>query len=284
MVGEFRRQFRWRKCKLSYGYADDFVLHQWQERTNVELLFLLYRLFFVSSILVIGYITLRMSLFENIPLWKRLIYASNWILFVCFLSAFLGAIVVCCNFAFQHEQNTKIYLEDRPYLMKLYWLVNTIAIDCSIVMFLAFWVIAHSRKTNISILTKIYHTVLPLYMIMDFWISSLPVRIMHYYITLIYALTYLGFTVVYEAAGGINIEGNPYIYSMLHWKAHPVKAVLHSFLTLCCLLVIRFFVYGMHRLKNILSRWIFDDEIGNLETGRSFASADDSLSNLAVLR
>lgn len=284
MVIEFKRQFRWRKLKLHYGYPDDFVLHQWQETTSIELLYVIYRVFFVTTLLVITYITLRQSLFENVPTLRRTIYISNWILFICLVSAFLGAILICCNFAFQYENNTQTYLENIPCLIKSYWLTTTIALDGSLITFIFFWILIYPLELHISLTSKMYHTLVPLFMLMDFWINSIPVRILHFYISFIFALVYILFTVVYEMAGGVNIEGRPYIYSVICWRKCAAHAILYCILALVFVVVVRFLLYGMHRFKNFLSKWIFDDEIRTIEAGRSYASADSSLSNLAYLK
>ena len=60
----------------------------------------------------------------------------------------------------------------------------------------------------------------------DRWITGMPVRVLHFYLPMIFGTCWAVFAVVYTKVGGTNYEGDPYIYrvcilllqSMKVWK------------------------------------------------------------------
>lgn len=70
------------------------------------------------------------------------------------------------------------------------------------------------------------HLLNSIYVILDAFVTATPVRLVHVIYNAIVGTTYLVFTVVYWAAGGVNMYGKPYIYSVLDWskpdKAAPI--------------------------------------------------------------
>ena len=54
-------------------------------------------------------------------------------------------------------------------------------------------------------------------MLIDVFFSSTPYRIAHFHHSMAYALLFLIFSWVYYQLGGVNGDGNRYIYPQLDW-------------------------------------------------------------------
>ena len=53
-----------------------------------------------------------------------------------------------------------------------------------------------------------------IFILIDIWITAMPIRALQFYIPTGYGLLYILFTIAYAYAGGTNTEGNPYVYSV----------------------------------------------------------------------
>lgn len=50
--------------------------------------------------------------------------------------------------------------------------------------------------------------------LIDFWITAVPVRVLHFYLPVIFSICWVLFSVIYDYAGGTNYGDYPYIYSV----------------------------------------------------------------------
>ena len=88
------------------------------------------------------------------------------------------------------------------------------------------FIFADPEHFDVQIVNITTHAVNVAYVVLEFCISGIPVRILHFYQIFIFGLVYCTFTVIYWMAGGTNNHGKPYIYSVLNYGKDPEKAAL----------------------------------------------------------
>ena len=168
------------------------------------------------------------------------------------------------------------------YLFKLTWITNTIALDCSIGVAISYFLLTSYYHIDVSLNNKIFHCFQPLYMLMDFWINAYPIRIMHSYVNVIFGSTYIIFTMAYYFCGGTNFEGNPYVYTTMDWGNHPYSASVHSTIALALVIAIRFAIYGMFRLKEVIRKRLFACIVSDTDLLRSGRNVPIAVSGSAL--
>ena len=67
-------------------------------------------------------------------------------------------------------------------------------------------------------LSGVTHLANSVYVLLDLFITAMPVRLFHVIYPSIYAVVYCVFTVIYWAAGGVNDSGFHYVYKSLDWN------------------------------------------------------------------
>lgn len=95
----------------------------------------------------------------------------------------------------------------------------------------------------ITFLNAAVHAVNGIYVIIDIFITGIPIRILHTYMLIIYGLIYIAMTLIHWAAGGSAI------YPMLDWEEKPGLAagtvVIMSVIGAPCFQLILFFLYWL---------------------------------------
>ena len=82
---------------------------------------------------------------------------------------------------------------------------------------------------TLTLLSAITHLFNSVYIVVDLFVTAMPVRLFHFVYPMIYAIVYIIFSVIYWAADGVNQNGFDYIYEPLDWDS-PGTAALYSLL------------------------------------------------------
>lgn len=78
---------------------------------------------------------------------------------------------------------------------------------------------------------------------------------MHFYQPLVFVLSYVVFSIVYWAAGGLSPFGQPYIYAILDWEKPYRTVPLVVFGLMIGMPLIHVFVWMLHHFRdNCLSK------------------------------
>ena len=59
-----------------------------------------------------------------------------------------------------------------------------------------------------------HHGINALIAVIDAFITGMPIRVLHFYLPILFGIAYGIFSVSYDFAGGTNPSGSPYIYSV----------------------------------------------------------------------
>lgn len=115
------------------------------------------------------------------------------------------------------------------------------------------------------------HIANSVYVLVDVFATAIPVRLLHFLHVLIFATVYVIFTVVYWAAGGTNIYGEPFIYSVLDYGNKPSTAADWLIGVYVGLIFIHCAIYALYRLRVLVSGLCRrrDTSVGCLKEGTS---------------
>ena len=60
--------------------------------------------------------------------------------------------------------------------------------------------------------TVISHGLNAIFVMLDIWITAMPIRVLHFYAPMLFGVVYVIFSVIYDYSGATNAKGNTYIY------------------------------------------------------------------------
>ena len=114
--------------------------------------------------------------------------------------------------------------------------------------------------TGLDLANTNTHIANTVYCVLEICFTAIPVRLLHFYQSSLFAIGYVLFTLAYWKAGGIGIHGEPYVYSIFDYGNKPL-ASLKWFWTLLALniilhcvifsiILLRRFVFGRCRQRN----------------------------------
>jgi hypothetical protein len=90
--------------------------------------------------------------------------------------------------------------------------------------------------------------------ICDILVSGRPCRLMHFYHPLVVILAYIAFSSIYWAAGGVNSNGNSYIYPVLDWDNLGLTVPFVTIGLFIALPVVHTLLWSLHKLRDYLLR------------------------------
>lgn len=113
-----------------------------------------------------------------------------------------------------------------PWYFKIQWAMQYMMCPSEIFITGLYWYLeydpgeAHFYSVNV-------HGVGLLLAVVDFLLVANPFRFLHVIYLTLYSITYFAFTLIYYLAGGLNPEGETFIYEgVLDWGASPGMTVV----------------------------------------------------------
>ena len=109
------------------------------------------------------------------------------------------------------------------WYQKIHWVLYNTSIPLEIGIAILYWALLYNPAVVIGSAGVNFNTHLTpaLIALLDVWISSILLNIYHFYMILLYGVVYGAFSLIYFAAGGMDQEGNRYIYSILDYGGNP---------------------------------------------------------------
>ena len=137
---------------------------------------------------------------------------------------------------------------------KFLWFIHVISATGAIWITVGYWtVLVGNDPIDASNITK--HGLNSVFMVLDTFLSSIPVRLLHALYVLLYFLIYIAFSVVYWLLGGTNPQGQPYIYSALNYNDFsPTFGGLLVIFLLVVLPVLHLILFGITKLRDHLHK------------------------------
>ena len=212
---------------------------------------------------------------------KLFIFLTNWtflILNLYFLQATtLTLYALCCECKTRREaspsttetqvvemgsgddsanQNEKATTEAREedalrLPQKILWLFYIISANAGLLVTAGYWTVLFEEDEPVDANNVTKHALNSVFMVIDTFLSSIPVRLFHSVYPLLYIIVYLAFTVIYWQLGGTNIQGQPYIYSLLDYNNFEASTgCIIAFFLLLVQPVLQLMLFGLVKLRD----------------------------------
>lgn len=132
----------------------------------------------------------------------------------------------------------------------LSWLLFNACYASALVITGGFWVLIYRPGDSVSLSTAITHASNSIYVIIDMFVSAVPVRVVHVWVPQTWSVIYGVFSFVYCALGGTGLYQLPYIYPFLDYKKSPGVAVSFMFIALLLILpVSQLLLFLLYRIR-----------------------------------
>lgn len=136
---------------------------------------------------------------------------------------------------------------------KLFWLLHIISANSGLLVTVGYWTVLFEEDEPVDLNNITKHALNSVFMVIDTFLSSIPVRLFHFVYALVYIVVYLAFTVVYWQLGGTNNQGQPYIYKLLDYNNFEASTgCLVAFFLLLVLPVLQMILFGLVKLRDYL--------------------------------
>ncbi|KAJ8318702.1 hypothetical protein KUTeg_003793 [Tegillarca granosa] len=130
------------------------------------------------------------------------------------------------------------------WFIKLHWVLFNIANALAMVITLAYWILLPANTSPRSI-NK--HALNYGFVIVNLCFSAKPVRVYHMYQPVIFAVVYLFFTGIYQAAGGGAI------YTVLDWNKPGSAMAVCIPIAFIGVPLSHLFFFALHKIRNLVS-------------------------------
>lgn len=154
----------------------------------------------------------------------------------------------------QNEKTTEEAREEDALQLpqKMFWFLYIISANAGLLITAGYWtVLFEDEPIDANNITK--HALNSVFMLIDTFLSSIPVRLFHSVYPLLYIIAYLAFTVIYWKLGGTNIQGQPYIYSLLDYNNFEASTgCIIGFFLLLVQPVLQLMLFGLVKLRDHL--------------------------------
>lgn len=102
---------------------------------------------------------------------------------------------------------------------KMLWFLYIISANAGLVVTAGYWpwsvIYEDDEPIDVNNITK--HALNTVFILIDTFLSSVPVRLFHSVYPMLYMVVYMSFTVAYWQLGGTNLKGEPFIYTLLDY-------------------------------------------------------------------
>jgi len=153
---------------------------------------------------------------------RWIIYLTNWNVVLETLFFSISFLV-----SFYNYYNNVVPLPDNlTFFDKLIWVLFIILVAITPLATLYYWLLLfHPHNAWLPVYINL-HIVMPALMLVDLWVCSIPLRIVHVLWAILWYLAYIIFVVIYMYNGGTNpIDDGNYVYAVLDWK-QDMKGVI----------------------------------------------------------
>ena len=143
--------------------------------------------------------------------------------------------------------------DDVPRVARALWFCKATAPTCQNLITLMYWAILYNpafAEPSASNVTA--HGGLCAALVVDLLgAARLPVGAFDFLVAFAFLLAYLAFNVAFTLSGGTNQAGDEYVYEILAWRTHAVRAVIVVAFVALVVLPLSFFVaWGSARLRD----------------------------------
>ncbi|KAH8410039.1 hypothetical protein KR009_004500, partial [Drosophila setifemur] len=243
-----KEEFRWQRFGLHHDAPLDFVRSEWQSKPKSSW-FLAYR-WLLASFLGTGVVSHFIKYFQG-GYW--FLYLTNYGFLMCGITTLTGAILVTL-----YHCKAENWVPSSG-LIKFYWACYWTTLSVSFVISITYWGMIYPSDrvlTNLARVSDLYniwiHAVPPIVLSIDHFLVAQPARLLHFVYPVGFGLIYGGFTIIYYALGGHDLNGRRYLYKFLNY-GKPLR-VIGTYIKLSVLVtIVSTLNYGLYRLRKFIA-------------------------------
>lgn len=144
--------------------------------------------------------------------------------------------------------------DDLRFHHKFLWFLYGISATAGVWITVGYWtILVGDDPIDANNITK--HALNTVFMVIDTWLSAVPIRLFHSLYPFLYLVIYLIFTVIYWLLGGTNRHGEPFIYEALNYNDFdPTLGSLLVVFIVVVLPILHLILFGVTKLRDHLYR------------------------------
>lgn len=142
-----------------------------------------------------------------------------------------------------------IYFLGLRWFHILVWILFELSIGVAFIITITYWILLNPKYNAFSINHHLINSVL---LILDLGINAIPIRILHFYILILFSTIYSLFSFTLYITGYKDA-----IYSVLNWKTNFTRSLLLAIgVSLIGAPIVYFMAFLLYSLKKVISNHI----------------------------
>lgn len=191
----------------------------------------------------------------------NLVYLTKWNISLTFMISFCSAYLATSYY------HGKLELQEMTKKLKFYWFLhnNVAPFACFITIF--YWKFLYKGE-ELSVNNILVHGTNVIGPLLDLFVISNPYHLSHCIYPMFCAVLYMIFTIIFQFSGGINPDGENFIYSVTDWRGKPQKTIKMAIMSIVAIGVLYFICCGLQFLREKIYESIKKcKESSDIETG-----------------
>ncbi|KAK3102035.1 hypothetical protein FSP39_008269 [Pinctada imbricata] len=182
---------------------------------------------------------------------KWFIYLTDWCYFVLTVATLVDAVSVVYVLV-RRKDISKGECETMSWYLQVNWVLFNVANSSALLVSLLYWGLIYGPNENMTAVNIETHALNSVYVIINVLVTAVPIRLYHFFHGVIYAITYVLFTLIYYLAGGTNEDGKPYVYSTIDWRDTGFTVGLSLAVTFVAMPVVHTIFWALYKLRVFL--------------------------------
>lgn len=184
-----------------------------------------------------------------------MIYLSRWNLFATMITTVMGACLVT-NYHLRRLDDTA----RMRTVLRFYWFLCNNSVVFACVISSIYWTLLY-RGGHSSLNNYLVHGTNSLFLIIDLFVIRHPHRMSLFVYPMSFGALYMFFTIIYTFLGGIDRDGNNFVYPILDWKNDPQKATVVGVGCVIFLGAVHAMICVVHRIRNEVHRCLMGKQM-----------------------
>lgn len=218
------------------------ICFQWQ-RSEKCIVFVSYR-WIIAAFYAFSFVNSVIFSVTRSEFSVMMIYLSRWNLFGTMIASLMGAYLVT-NYHFKRFECTNRMRR----ILRFYWFLSNNSVVLACVISSIYWTLLYREGQN-NLNNYLVHATNSLFLVIDLFVICHPHRMSLFVYPMTCGGLYMFFTIIYTLLGGNDRNGDNFVYPILDWKNHPLKATIVGIGCVVFLGVFHAIICGLHRIRN----------------------------------
>ncbi|XP_052084298.1 uncharacterized protein LOC127721544 [Mytilus californianus] len=184
---------------------------------------------------------------------KWFIYLTYWAYFVLTLSTIIDAICVV-YISIKRDDILQDISPIMPWYLKVDWVFFNVSNTISILISIMYWGLIYTGSEELTSVNIETHALNIVYIIINFFMTGIPVRFYHFLHPIVFGIIYIVFSVIYEASGGTNHQNKTHIYSVLDWSDTVHTSMIALLIVFVAIPICHFTLFLLHLIRLFMNK------------------------------